>query len=119
MLGRSPGGLGGPVKAIREASPQARHHFTQADRNQLAALTLHGSFSHAPQTKPQAGSALLCGGDYPACVGHKTIDHTEREPLDNFTEDLSSQFELQRERGGFVYRLPVKSGGAEAPVGLH
>ena len=28
--------LGGPVKAIREASPQARHHFTQADQvNQL------------------------------------------------------------------------------------
>ena len=30
------GGLGGPVKAIREASPQALHHFTQADQvNQL------------------------------------------------------------------------------------
>ena len=29
--------LGGPVKAIRDASPQARHHFTQADQvNQLA-----------------------------------------------------------------------------------
>ena len=29
--------LGGPVKAIREASPQAVHHFTQADQvNQLA-----------------------------------------------------------------------------------
>ena len=28
--------LGGPVKAIREASPQARHHFTRADQvNQL------------------------------------------------------------------------------------
>ena len=28
--------LTGPVKAIREASPQARHHFTQADQiNQL------------------------------------------------------------------------------------
>ena len=30
------GGLDGPVKAIRDASPQARHHFTQADQvNQL------------------------------------------------------------------------------------
>ena len=30
------GGLGGPVKAIRAASPQARHHFTVADQvNQL------------------------------------------------------------------------------------
>ena len=29
-------GLDGPVKAIRDASPQARHHFTQADQvNQL------------------------------------------------------------------------------------
>ena len=28
--------LGGPVKAIREASPQARHHFTRFDQvNQL------------------------------------------------------------------------------------
>ena len=24
--------LGGPVKSIREATPQARHHFTQADQ---------------------------------------------------------------------------------------
>ena len=24
--------LGGPVKAIRDASPQSRHHFTQADQ---------------------------------------------------------------------------------------
>ena len=29
-------GLAGPVKAIRKASPQALHHFTQADQvNQL------------------------------------------------------------------------------------
>ena len=35
-IGEVIGGLGGPVKAIREASPQARHHFTQADQgNQL------------------------------------------------------------------------------------
>ena len=32
--------LGGPVKAIREASPQARHHFTQADQvNQLVSAS--------------------------------------------------------------------------------
>ena len=30
---------------------QAGDNFT--DRNQLAALTLHGLFSHAPQTRPQ------------------------------------------------------------------
>ena len=30
------GGLDGPVRAIREATPQALHHFTQADQvNQL------------------------------------------------------------------------------------
>ena len=32
--------LGGPVAAIREASPQALHHFTQADQvNQLVAAS--------------------------------------------------------------------------------
>ena len=35
-IGEVIGGLGGPVKAIREASPQARHHFTRFDQvNQL------------------------------------------------------------------------------------
>ena len=35
-IGEAFGGLDGPVKAIRNASPQARHHFTQADQvNQL------------------------------------------------------------------------------------
>ena len=28
-IGEALSGLGGPVKSIREASPQARHHFTQ------------------------------------------------------------------------------------------
>ena len=35
-IGEALADLGGPVKAIREDSPQARHHFTQADQvNQL------------------------------------------------------------------------------------
>ena len=35
-IGEAFGDLGGPVKAIRDASPQALHHFTQADQvNQL------------------------------------------------------------------------------------
>ena len=35
-IGEALGGLDGPVKAIRDAAPQARHHFTQADQvNQL------------------------------------------------------------------------------------
>ena len=39
-IGEVIGGLGGPVKAIREASPQARHHFTQADQvNQLVSAS--------------------------------------------------------------------------------
>ena len=33
-------GLDGPVKALRDASPQARHHFTQADQvNQLVSAS--------------------------------------------------------------------------------
>ena len=35
-IGEVIGGLGGPVQAIRDASPQARHHFTLSDQvNQL------------------------------------------------------------------------------------
>ena len=36
-IGEAVADLGGPVKAIRDATPQALHHFTQADQvNQLA-----------------------------------------------------------------------------------
>ena len=39
-IGDALSGMGGPVKAIRDASPQARHHFTQADQvNQLVAAS--------------------------------------------------------------------------------
>ena len=39
-IGEVIGGLDGPVKAIREASPQARHHFTLADQvNQLVSAS--------------------------------------------------------------------------------
>ena len=39
-IGEVFGGLDGPVKAIREALPQARHHFTQADQvNQLVSAS--------------------------------------------------------------------------------
>ena len=31
-IGEAFDGLDGPVKALREASPQAQHHFTQADQ---------------------------------------------------------------------------------------
>ena len=39
-IGEALGGLGGPVKAIRDASPQALHHFTQLDQvNQLVSAS--------------------------------------------------------------------------------
>ena len=39
-IGEVIGGLDGPVKAIRDATPQARHHFTQADQvNQLVSAS--------------------------------------------------------------------------------
>ena len=39
-IGEVVGGLGGPVAAIRDASPQALHHFTQADQvNQLVSAS--------------------------------------------------------------------------------
>ena len=39
-IGDALSGMGGPVKAIREASPQARHHFTLADQvNQLVSAS--------------------------------------------------------------------------------
>ena len=39
-IGEVVGGLDGPVKAIREASPQAHYHFTQADQvNQLVSAS--------------------------------------------------------------------------------
>ena len=39
-IGEVFGGLGGPVKTLRDASPQALHHFTQADQvNQLVSAS--------------------------------------------------------------------------------
>ena len=39
-IGEAFGGLDGPVKALRDVSPQARHHFTQADQvNQLVSAS--------------------------------------------------------------------------------
>ena len=39
-IGEALAGMGGPVKSIREASPQARHHFTRFDQvNQLVSAS--------------------------------------------------------------------------------
>ena len=58
-IGEALSGLGGPVKAIREASPQARHHFTLADQvNQLVTASesdprpgFHGANDGAVQSR--------------------------------------------------------------------
>ena len=59
--GETSGSLDGPVKAIRDASPQARHHFTQADQVNLLVnaseadpdLGLHGTDAGAVLPAPQ------------------------------------------------------------------
>ena len=39
-IGDALSGMGGPVKAIRDATPQSLHHFTQADQvNQLVSAS--------------------------------------------------------------------------------
>ena len=48
--------LDGPVKTLRDASPQARHHFTQADQvNQLV-----GASEAAPDMGFMARLLALC-----------------------------------------------------------
>ena len=55
-IGEVVGGLDGPVKAIRDASPQARHHFTQADQvNQLV-----GASEADPDRGFMARTMALC-----------------------------------------------------------
>ncbi len=52
-IGEAFSGMGGPVKELREAPPQARHHFTLADQvNQLV------SASEADADTPTAASAM-------------------------------------------------------------
>ena len=55
-IGDAFSGMGGPVKAIREATPQARHHFTLADQvNQLVS----GPVKRTPIWVSWRGSPLL------------------------------------------------------------
>ena len=54
--GEASGSLDGPVKAIRDTSPQARHHFTQADQvNQLVSAN-----EATPDTGFMARLMALC-----------------------------------------------------------
>ena len=71
-IGDALSGMGGPVKVIRDASPQAVHHFTQADQvNQLVAASeadpesrLHGRerwrCAHYPSCKCRVGNIRSC-----------------------------------------------------------
>ena len=55
-IGDALSGMGGPVKAIREESPQARHHFTRADQvNQLV-----GASEADPDLGFMARMLVLC-----------------------------------------------------------
>ena len=55
-IGEVVSGLGGPVAAIREATPQALHHFTRADQvNQLV-----GASEAAPDLGFMARTMALC-----------------------------------------------------------
>ena len=55
-IGEALGALDGPVKAIREATPQAVHHFTQADQvNQLV-----GASEADPNLGFMARMMVLC-----------------------------------------------------------
>ena len=55
-IGDALSGMDGPVKAIRDASPQARHHFTQADQvNQLV-----GASEADPDLGFMARTMALC-----------------------------------------------------------
>ena len=60
-IGDALAGMGGPVKAIREASPQAHYHFTQADQvTQLVSASeadpSRSSCTHREKTKLPFGN---------------------------------------------------------------
>ena len=57
-IGDALSGMGSPVQALRDASPQARHHFTQADQvNQLVAAS-----EATPDLGFMARTMALCAG---------------------------------------------------------
>ena len=75
-IGEAFGDLGGPVKAIREASPQALHHFTRFDQvNQLV-----GASEAAPDLGfiGTADGALLIAPDQPRQPAFSTSASTAR-----------------------------------------
>ena len=75
-IGDALSGMGGPVQAIREASLQARHHFTQADQvNLLVSARESGPRArlHAPHdgaVLPAAKQTPATGSNTSASTGH-------------------------------------------------
>ena len=52
--------LSGPVAALRDASPQARHHFTQADQvNQLASSNVCAAAIGMPSSTASSAKATM------------------------------------------------------------
>ena len=63
-IGDALSGMGGPVAAIREATPQARHHFTHFDQvNQLVgARSLRGRRNPVLHVDAKCCAHTLCCG---------------------------------------------------------
>ena len=74
--------LDGPVKAIREASPQARHHFTRFDQvNQLV-----GASEADPDRGFMARLLALCS--LPRTnPGNRSGDRADDNPFGGFSEN--------------------------------
>ena len=80
-IGEVCSGLGGPVKEIREASPQALHHFTRFDQvNQLVGaseadpdLGLHGADDGAVLAAPHQPRQpeRVCPSQRPVYLSHE------------------------------------------------
>ena len=73
--GEASGSLGGPVKELAKSSPQARHHFTQADQvNQLV-----GASEADPDLGFMARMMVLCSCPAPTpATGKSTSAPTAR-----------------------------------------
>ena len=63
-IGDALSGMGGPVKLIRDATPQAVHHFTQLD--QVTQLVAARPLAHLPDVRAQAPAAPHVAATLPA-----------------------------------------------------
>ena len=87
-IGEVFGGLNGPVKALREATPQARHHFTQADQvDQLVS---------AREADPDLG---FMGRTMALCSLPRTLSHPISSRSANRTARQMEKLRSQLRRG--------------------